>query len=177
MKGGNRRLRRHLTTRRSQVPGSLASWIVWPNPEPLAPLELIIEAPGRLASDGKVVREFDRDVSLQRLQTVVDQKPDAVTISPINSFDSPVHEQAARQAVNEFLPGVPVSISFEVLPELMEPELMEYERTITTVVLTNDLYSVAGAVSHHTNWVILMPIFVDDKLSTYHYHPLRSDLD
>lgn len=118
-----------LQTRRSQVPGGLASWIAWPKPEPLAPLELTIEAPGRLASDGKVVREFERDVFLERLRAIVDQKPDAVTISLINSFANPVHEEAAKQAVEELLPDVPVSISSEVLPELME-----YERTITTVV-------------------------------------------
>ncbi|KAI4088076.1 MAG: hypothetical protein LQ344_006338 [Seirophora lacunosa] len=118
-----------LQTRRSQVPGGLASWIVWPKPEPLAPLELTVEAPGRLASNGDVVREFDKDLFLGRLRPIVDQKPDAVTISLINSFANPLHEQAARQAVEEVFPDIPVSISSEVLPELME-----YERTITTVV-------------------------------------------
>ena len=34
------------------------------------------------------------------------------------------------------------------------------------IFLTNDPYSVAGAVSHHNDWLILMPIFVKDKLST-----------
>ncbi len=29
-----------LQTRRSQVPGGLASWIIWPKPEPLAPSKL-----------------------------------------------------------------------------------------------------------------------------------------
>lgn len=73
-----------LQTRRSQVPGGLASWIVWPKPEPLAPLELTIEAPGRLASDGSEVRGFDKEVFKERLQTIVKQKPDAVTISFMN---------------------------------------------------------------------------------------------
>ena len=31
-----------LQTRRSQVPGGLASWITWKKPEPLAPLELTV---------------------------------------------------------------------------------------------------------------------------------------
>ncbi|KAL8904226.1 MAG: hypothetical protein Q9207_003414 [Kuettlingeria erythrocarpa] len=118
-----------LQTRRAQVPGGLASWIIWPKPEPLAPLELTVEAPGRLASDGKVVREFDKNVFADRLRVIVEQKPDAVTISLINSFANPEHEQVARQVVADLLPNVPVSISSEVLPELME-----YERTITTVV-------------------------------------------
>lgn len=33
------------------------------------------------------------------------------------------------------------------------------------VFLTNDPYSVAGAVSHHNDWLILLPVFVNDKLS------------
>ena len=33
------------------------------------------------------------------------------------------------------------------------------------IFLTNDPYSVAGAISHHNDWLILMPIFVEDKLS------------
>ena len=33
------------------------------------------------------------------------------------------------------------------------------------VFLTNDPYSVAGAISHHNDWLILTPIFVDTKLS------------
>jgi len=32
------------------------------------------------------------------------------------------------------------------------------------VFLTNDPYSVAGAVSHHNDWLILMPIYVSGKL-------------
>jgi len=32
------------------------------------------------------------------------------------------------------------------------------------IFLTNDPYSVAGAVSHHNDWLVLMPIFVEQKL-------------
>lgn len=33
------------------------------------------------------------------------------------------------------------------------------------IFLTNDPYSVAGAVSHHNDWLILLPVFANDKLS------------
>lgn len=118
-----------LQTQRSQVPGGLASWITWRKPEPLAPLELTVEAPGRISTDGKVVSEFDRNTFKERLQSIIKCEPDAFTISLINSFANPLHEQTARQTLKEMLPDVPVSISSEVLPELME-----YERTVTTVV-------------------------------------------
>jgi len=118
-----------LQTRRSQVPGGLASWIIWKKPEPLAPLELTVEAPGRVATGGEEVRPFDEKDFRDRLLPLVEQKPDAVTISLINSYANPGHEQAARRIVSTLLPHTPISISSEVLPELME-----YERTITTVV-------------------------------------------
>lgn len=118
-----------LQTRRSQVPGNLASWIVWPKPEPLAPLELTVEAPGRLATDGTEVRTFDPVTFEERFRPIADEKPDAVTISLINSFANPVHEEAAKRVVAKLLPDTSISMSSEVLPELME-----YERTITTVV-------------------------------------------
>lgn len=143
-----------LQTRRSQVPGGLASWIMWPKPEPLAPLELTVEAPGRLATDGAEIRTFDEEVLEKRLESVVAQKPDSVTISLINSFANPDHEQKAQRVVARLLPDTPVSISSEVLPELME-----YERTITAVVnsyveprislyLDNLLKCLEGKVEH-----------------------------
>lgn len=33
------------------------------------------------------------------------------------------------------------------------------------IFLTNDPYSVAGAISHYPDWLILMPIFAKEKLS------------
>lgn len=118
-----------LQTRRSQVPGNLASWIIWPKPDPLAPLELTVEAPGRLATNGTEVRKFDEAIFEERFRPIAKEKPDAVTISLMNSFANPVHEEAAKRVVAKLLPDTSVSISSEVLPELME-----YERTITTVV-------------------------------------------
>lgn len=118
-----------LQTRRSKVPGNLASWIIWPKPEPLAPLELTVECPGRLAFDGTEIRPLDEKTLTARLGPLKEQKPDAVTISLMNAYVNPSHERAAADVVSKILPGVPVSISSAVLPELME-----YERTITTVV-------------------------------------------
>ena len=143
-----------LQTRRSQVPGNLASWIIWPKPEPLASLELTVEAPGRLATNGTEIRPFDEVIFEERFQPVAKAKPDAVTISLINSFANPVHEEAVKRVVAKLMPGTPVSVSSEILPELME-----YERTITSVVnsyvepsirhyLSNLLQSLKGKASH-----------------------------
>ena len=42
------------------------------------------------------------------------------------------------------------------------------------IFLTNDPYSVSGAVSHHNDWLILLPIHVNEKLSRrYASHSLH----
>lgn len=118
--------RQVLQIARSFVPGGLAGWIIWPKPEPLAALENTVEVDERIASDGGVVRKLsDADVreQLGRLTGI-----DALAVSLINSFADPAHERRIAEIAAEVLPGVPVSLSSDVLPELRE-----YERTVTTV--------------------------------------------
>ncbi|KAJ1538927.1 hypothetical protein HK405_013369 [Cladochytrium tenue] len=79
-----------LQTRRSNIPGGLAGWILWKKPEPLAPLELTVQAPGRIATDGKELRPFDEAEFLARLKPIIDAKPDSITVSLLNSFANPL---------------------------------------------------------------------------------------
>ncbi len=53
---------------------------------------------------------------------------EALTVSLINSFANATHEQRVREIAADVLPGIPVSLSSEVVPEMQE-----YERTVTTV--------------------------------------------
>jgi len=53
---------------------------------------------------------------------------EAVTVSLINAYANGAHEARVGQLAAEVMPGVPVSLSHEVLPEMQE-----YERTLTTV--------------------------------------------
>jgi N-methylhydantoinase A len=118
--------RQVLQIARSYVPGGLAGWIIWPKPEPLAALENTVEVEERLASDGTVVRPLDEaDVRAQLAKLT---GIDALAVSLINSFADPVHERRIAEIAAEVLPGVPVSLSSDVLPEMRE-----YERTVTTV--------------------------------------------
>ncbi len=113
---------------RSLVPGGLAAWIVWPKPEPMAPLEATIEAPERMGADGVVVRALDEAalrVSIARLR---EEKVEAVTVCLINSYMNDAHERRVAEIVAEEMPGIPVSISADILPEMQE-----YERALTTV--------------------------------------------
>ncbi|MDF1596475.1 MAG: hydantoinase/oxoprolinase family protein [Acidimicrobiia bacterium] len=55
--------------------------------------------------------------------------PEAVAVSLLYGFASPDHEEAVRDALAAVLPGIPLSMSSEVVGELRE-----YERTSTTVL-------------------------------------------
>ncbi|HEU5392230.1 MAG TPA: hydantoinase/oxoprolinase family protein [Streptosporangiaceae bacterium] len=120
--------RQVLQIARSFVPGGLAGWIIWPKPEPLAALENTVEVPGRIASDGSVVRDLDEDAARAQLRRLRDAGIEALAVSLINAFANDAHERRVGELAAEELPGVPVSLSSRVLPELRE-----YERALTTV--------------------------------------------
>src|SRR5215210_5708253 len=120
--------RQVLQIARSFVPGGLAGWIIWPKPEPLADLENTVEVDERIATDGTVVRPLDEDDVRAQLTRLAGRDIQALAVSLINSFADPAHERRVAEIAAELLPGVPVSLSSDVLPEMRE-----YERTVTTV--------------------------------------------
>ncbi|MFT4251800.1 MAG: hydantoinase/oxoprolinase family protein, partial [Caulobacter sp.] len=113
---------------RSLVPGGLAAWIIWPKPEPLAKLEDTVEIKGRIDAAGKEIRPLDEADVRAQLSRLKDQGVEAVTIALMNAYLNGAHERRVAQLAAEILPGVLVSLSHEVLPEMQE-----YERTLTTV--------------------------------------------
>jgi N-methylhydantoinase A len=113
---------------RSYVPGGLAAWIIWPKPTPLAALEDTVTIKGRINAEGKELRPLHETDVRAQLGILKRQGVEAITVSLINAYASGVHEARVGQIAGEMLPGVPVSLSHEVLPEMQE-----YERTLTTV--------------------------------------------
>src|SRR5690349_6405370 len=120
--------RQVLQIARSFVPGGLAGWIIWPKPEPLAALEHTVEAVERIGADGEVVTPLDEDDIRAKLRGLGGQGIQALAVALINSYVDGRHEDRVAAIAAEELPGIPVSVSSRVLPELRE-----YERTITTV--------------------------------------------
>jgi N-methylhydantoinase A len=155
--------RQVLQIARSFVPGGLAGWIIWPKPEPLAALEDTVEVRGRIASDGSVVTPLDEDDVRDRLRLLSQQGIEALSISLINAYANPDHERRVGEIAAEELPGIPLSLSSSVLPELRE-----YERTITTVANAAVQPHVASYVAN-----------LEDKLTSAGIHGrlciLRSD--
>ncbi|GGC40628.1 5-oxoprolinase [Novosphingobium marinum] len=113
---------------RSFVPGGLAAWIVWPKPQPLAALEDTVEVPGRLGADGTEVRPLEEEATRLALRRLREQGVEALTVSLINAYVDGTHERRIGEIAAEELPGIPISLSHEVLPEMQE-----YERTLSTV--------------------------------------------
>lgn len=113
---------------RSFVPGGLAGWIVWPKPVPLAALEDTFEIPGRMDAQGNEVRGTDDAAIRAVLEKLKAQGVEALTVSLMNAYLNGAHEKRVAELAAEIMPGVPISLSHIVLPEMQE-----YERTLTTV--------------------------------------------
>ena len=97
-------------------------------PEPLVPRPLRLEVSERLNGRGEVVDPLET-ADLAGLQpTLVDNDVEAVAVCFLHSFTNPAHEEAAGAWLRESLPGVSLSLSCRVAPEIRE-----YERMSTTV--------------------------------------------
>ncbi len=120
--------RQVLQIARSFVPGGLGGWVIYNKSLPMAPLELTIEAHERVGANGEVVEPLDEARLREDLARLGRLGIEALTVSLINSFAHAAHERRVREIAAEVLPGIPVSLSSDVVPEMQE-----YERTVTTV--------------------------------------------
>jgi len=116
-----------LSVRRSQIPGGLGAWINFVPPPPIVPLESTVQCHGMMSAEGKIVTEIDEAALRKDLIHLKRQKPEAVTISLLNSYQNDAHEKTVAKILREEL-GLDIEIvcSADVLPEVGE-----YERTVT----------------------------------------------
>ena len=131
-----------LQVARSYVPGGLAAWIIWPKPEPMAPLECTAECPERIGANGEVVRTIDEDGLRANLQPLKKENIEALTICLINAYVNDAHERRVAEICAEEFPDLPISVSADILPEMQE-----YERALTTVANSAVRPTVARYVS------------------------------
>ncbi|KAJ5085965.1 hypothetical protein N7532_010736 [Penicillium argentinense] len=121
-----------LALRRSQIPGGLGAWLHWTPPEPIVPLERVVQCKERMSVQGEPVTAVDVEDLRQGLQELAKQKPEAVAISLLNSHSNDKHEREVKEIVRKELgPEVAVICSADVLREVGE-----YERTVTTCTNT-----------------------------------------
>jgi N-methylhydantoinase A len=103
--------------------------IGWTKPPPLVERHLRVVVDERVNAEGRIERALDSAEAERAVRALLDQKVEAIAVCLLNSFANPKHELMLRDAVRRLAPDLPLSVSYEVLPEIKE-----YERTSTTVV-------------------------------------------
>jgi N-methylhydantoinase A len=111
----------------------------WEKPQPLIERYLRCGVPERIGADGAVQTPLDRDAAARAVQTLLDEKVEAIAVCLINSYANPAHEQEIAEIIRAKAPDLPFCISYDVLPEMKE-----YERTSTTVINTYVMPVVKG---------------------------------
>jgi N-methylhydantoinase A len=98
-------------------------------PATLIPRRRRFEITERIGADGAVVTPFDENEIDGLIAELKGARVEAVAVSLLFSFLNPDHERRLGARLRAALPGVPVYLSSEVLPEIKE-----FERTSTTAV-------------------------------------------
>jgi N-methylhydantoinase A len=98
-------------------------------PTPLVPRRLRLPVNERIRADGSVLRGVDADEIRRIAVTLHAENIESVAICFLHAFTNPANERAAGELLRELLPGVAISLSSDVLPQIKE-----YERSSTTVI-------------------------------------------
>jgi len=115
---------------RAWTPGPLYGWIGMEKPDPLADLVDTRGVAGKINSPaGEETQPLDESAVRTAVQELQEAGVEAVTVALLNSYLNPAHEERVREIIEAEAPGLPVSISSEIVPEYGE-----YERTLTTVI-------------------------------------------
>jgi N-methylhydantoinase A len=99
-------------------------------PEPLIPRERIGAVYERVDRTGAVIAPLDEARARSTIRALVEAEGiEALAICLLWSFRNPAHERRLAELAREIAPGLFVSLSSEV-----SPQLGEYERTVATVI-------------------------------------------
>ena len=97
-------------------------------PEPLVPRALRLPVSERLDNTGAVLKPLD-EAGVRALVPLLKQEQVAsIAVGLLHAFVNGEHERRVRAVLQEEMPGIPVSLSSEI-----SPEMREWERFSTTV--------------------------------------------
>ena len=97
-------------------------------PDTLVPRERVATVTERVSAAGQVLEPLDHGSVHRAVDALVAGGVESIAVCLLHSYVNPAHEQAVREAVERRAPGVPVSLSSEV-----SPEVREFDRLCTTV--------------------------------------------
>jgi N-methylhydantoinase A len=100
-----------------------------PAPYPIVPRHKRLGVTERIDYLGQVQIPLDEHECRQAAMRLRELEVESVAVCLLFSFMNPEHERRVREILGEELPGVPVTLSCEVLPQVRE-----FERLSTTIV-------------------------------------------
>jgi len=95
-------------------------------PIPLVPRRWRLPIRERVNARGEILIDIDETSVSHAIETLAAEKVEAVAVGFLHSFTNPVHERRVGEAIARALPGVAVTLSSDV-----SPEMREYERFST----------------------------------------------
>lgn len=101
----------------------------WEKPAPLVPRHLRREVIERIDYHGAVVTALNADSVTAAIDALLAFDVDSIAVCLLNAYANPAHEEVIAEVIRRRAPGVELSVSSDVLPEVKE-----FERTSTTVI-------------------------------------------
>ncbi|MBK1658499.1 hydantoinase/oxoprolinase family protein [Paracraurococcus ruber] len=101
----------------------------WEKPAPLVPRHLRLGVTERVNHRGEVETPLDEAEAVTAVEALLAEGVAAIAVCLLHSYANPAHERRLGEIIAARAPGLPVSLSVDVLPEMKE-----YERTSTTVI-------------------------------------------
>jgi N-methylhydantoinase A len=93
------------------------------SPPTLVPRYRRLEVPERTSADGEVLLALDEEALARAARQLVERDGcEALAIAFMHAYRAPAHEQRAAEIVRALYPGLPLSLSAEVAPEIREFE-------------------------------------------------------
>jgi N-methylhydantoinase A len=100
-----------------------------PFPEVLIPRYLRVEADERVDKNGKIIKELDEASVKKSVAYLKKLKVEGIVVALLYSFLNPENEKKVREIIQKEWPGIPITLSSEILPAIGE-----YERTSTSII-------------------------------------------
>ena len=98
-------------------------------PAPLVPRSMRMEIDERMHAGGSVLTPLNEDSVHAAAGALLAAGCESFAVGLLHAYRNPAHERRVGEILASIAPGIPVTLSSDVLPEMKE-----YERTTTTVL-------------------------------------------